>query len=368
MGKAEISFRQFAMSAFAASFAPASRIIFNYPLREAYRMCWLAPLAAFLPLVGIAWALKKLLEGEAGLAEAMRSLLGRRLGGLLGLLLAAWMLFCAGVIVASSGERMVSTVYNTGSPAFFSLTMLALACLAAAGKRRFAVRTMELCALLLALTLGFVYMMALPDVKSWYLLPVNVLEAGKVFKAALPIVGTGSVWVFLSFLGGYSGEAFKMKTAVLWIAAYSVMLMLHAAATVGVLGPETALTRQFAFFVMISNVSVFEIFERIEPTVVMLWLITDMSFVTMMIMAAAEPVKRLVGAKKAALLSFPLVYAAGRAAGRNSFELSEFIDSFYPWISLGIAVGVPLVLLLAKIIKNKGEKGKKGVDKGGERW
>ncbi len=368
MVKAKISFRQFAMAAFAASFAPASRLMFYYPLREAYKMCWISPLAAFLPLVGVAWMLKKLLEGHKGLLECMQDCLGRRVGVLFGLLLGAWMLFCAGVIVRSSGERMVSTVYNTGSPAFFSLTMLALACFAAAGKRRFAVRTMELCALLLLLTLGFVYLMALPDLKSWYLLPVNVLELDDVVRAALPIIGTGSVWLYLSFLGEYSGEEFRMKTAVLWIAVYCVMLALHAAATVGVLGPETALTRQFAFFVMISNISVFEIFDRIEPSVIMLWLITDLSYVTMLIMAAAEPLKKFIGRKRAALLSFPVVYAAGRLAGENSFELSEFIDLFYPWINLGVAIGTLVFLLVLKNIKNKGRKMKKGVDKGGKRW
>ena len=67
MTEGKITFRQFAAAAAVSTFSPISRLLPKSGLEVAGKACWMGPLLAFLPVLGLCFAVKSLLRGAGDL-------------------------------------------------------------------------------------------------------------------------------------------------------------------------------------------------------------------------------------------------------------------------------------------------------------
>lgn len=301
-------------------------------------------------------AAKSLLKDEPrGLCGALEGVLGRRAGRIASLTLGLWTAFYGGFLIRSGAERYISTVYKDEQLWVFVFTIGGVALAAALGRVRSAARMGQVCAAIIGGVLVLLLLLGMPDVKKHYLLPVNPLDAGYIAVSALPVLNTATGWVFLCFLSGYivPGSCRK-RTLVKW-AAYIVMLAeAVTVGTVGVLGPETAESLRYPFFALISDLRVFNIFERIEPVTVMIWVLTDMVFIALLMMSAGEVGRSAVGSRSRrwpVVTAALLMMAVAFVIGGDAFSLVTLSERLIPGINLLIAVILLPVLALIKKVK-----------------
>ena len=356
----KISFRQCAAAAAVSTFSPISRLLPKSGLEVAGKSCWVGVLLSFLPLLGLCFVVKSLLSGEErGLCGAMETAIGKWPGRILSALLGLWIIFYGGFLIRSGAERYLSTVYKDEKLWFFIVTIAGVALIAALGRVRAISRMAQICAVILGLTLVVLFAFALPDMQKYYLLPVNVLDSGYIALSALPALNVATSWVFITCLTGYvRPDTWRKGTLVSW-AAYTVMLMLIViVATVGVLGPELSAGQQYPFFALISNLKIFNIFERIEPVTVMIWVLTDMVFISMLMMSAGEAGKNMTGLSDRrwpVLVCAALMTAVAFFISGSAFQLTFISDRLIPIVNLLIsAVLLPLLALVKKLRRRNG--------------
>lgn len=354
-----VTLRQYEAALFVALFSPVSRLLPGAAAGIAGSSGWAAPLLACLPLAGLTAAMHFLLrfeDGSVGLGTAICRTLGDFPGKVLTLLLALWIVFYGGFLLRSGAERLISAVYPSAGPGFFIPAVLAVCILAAAGPLRYAFRCGTVILLLFGGLLLLIYLLALPSVKLSSLWPLRLREPEKLALSVLPAADVLSPWVYFTFLRGYVREddrALSRGMKGMLAAALGAALLLIC--TLGVLGPELSARQPYPFFVMIKNLSVFQVIRRIEPLVVTVWLMTDFVCVTLALAAAAEALRGVFPGKRSAYV-FPCslaMLALSFWIAPEGAQLDRLSDCVVPAVNLAIAfLGMPL-LLLTKICTKK---------------
>ncbi len=360
MKENKISVGQFASIAAVSAFVPISRVMPGMGLRIAGESCWIGVLLTFLPLLAVCFSFKSLLSGEdRGLCGAFETVLGKWPGKILSVLIAAWMIFYGGFLVRSGAERYISTVYKNGQLWVFIITIVGVSLVAALGRVCSLSRMAQICAAILGAALLFIFFLSTQDMKKHYLLPLNIMDSGRIGLSVLPALNAATSWVFIGFLSGYVRPQPKSKSVLVKWAAYIIIVMeIVVVAAVGVIGPELAESQQYPFYTLISNLKIFNILERIEPVAVVIWVLTYFVYIAALIMAVGEVGRNVVGSKKRScfvvLAAVGMVVVAGVVAG-NSFALAPLSETIVPLVNLVFAVIlVPIFSIIKK--KKKDEK------------
>jgi len=355
----KITFSQFAAAAAVSAFSPISRLLPKSALEVAGKSAWVAPLLSFLPLLLLCTILKGLLrDEECGLCGALESALGKWAGRVIAVILGAWVIFYGGFLIRSGAERYISTVYKDEKLWVFIFTIALVALVGALGSVRSISRMAQICAAIVGSTMVILLMLGLPDMERYYLLPVNALDAGRIGASMLPVFNVATSWVLLTFLSGYVRPGSRCRGSILRWSAYIIMLMLVViVATVGVLGPEMSESQQYPFFVLISNLKVFNIFERIEPVTVMIWVLTDFVFVAMLMMSAGEVGRNVTGCRSRALpvfVSAAAMIAVAFVITKSAFEFVFVSYKLIPIVNLVVAAFfMPMLAIIKKLKKDK---------------
>ena len=357
-----VTLRQYMGALFTALFSPMSRLLPGAAAELAGSSGWVSPILAWLPLAGLMVLMHWFLRfGDrcVGLGEALCRSLGNFPGKAMTLLLALWLTFYGGFLLRSGAERLISTVYPSAGPAYFIPGILAICTLAAAGKLRYAFRCASVILLLFSITLLLIYVLALPSVKLSYLWPLRLREPGKLALSALPAMDTLSPWVYFTFLRGHVREdehALGRGLRCLSVTALGGLMLL--ASTVGVLGPELTGRQQYPFFIMIKNLTVFHVIQRIEPLLVTVWLMTDFVCVALTLLSAAEALECVFPGKRS---GFVPICSLGMLAlsflmARDAPDLARLSDLVVPGVNLGIAFILLPLAALGKLSTKKSIK------------
>lgn len=354
-----VTLRQYMAAAFVALFSPVSRLLPGAAAELAGADGWTAPLLAFLPLAGLMGVMHLLLRCDGrcvGLGTALCRSLGHFPGKAISLALALWIVFYGAFLLRSGSERLISTVYPSAGPAVFIPPILGLGILAAAGKLRYAFRCGAVILLLFSGALLLICLFALPSARLSCLWPLHLREPGRMALAALPAMDVLSPWVYFTFLRGHVREddrALSRGLRGMLAAVLGAVLLLVS--TLGVLGPELAARLQYPFFVMVKNLTVFHVIQRIEPLVVTVWLMTDFVCVMLALASAAEAVSGIFPGKRS---HYAVVCGLGMLIlsflmAPDAPSLARLSNRVVPAVNMGIAfLGMPL-LLLAKLCTKK---------------
>ena len=367
-----MSFRQYGAAALVSLFSPVARLLPGAALKRAGFSGWLAPLIALPFLLGLVWVMGRLLTVEGrkvGLADALLARLGPRLGRAVGALLVLWLLFYGGVILRSGSERILSTVYpGFGLPLFLGGSLL-LGMVFARGRLRWAGRSAFVVLLLFAGILAVVFAAALSALHWDYLWPPELSRWREIGLAALPVADVLSPWVWFSFLRDrVTEDEGSFPRVARGLAAAALLTLVFLIVTIGDLGPELALRQQFPFYVMIKNLRLFNVLERFDAVIVVLWMMTDYVFVGMLLLSASAALQRISGTRRreiwVAFCALGMLISAIFAAG-NAFLLVRLSERLIPAVNLILTF---LLLPLTALIRPKKENlrfSKKGVDKRG---
>ena len=347
-----LTFRQLMALTFVCLLSPAIRLLPRAAAGSAGAGAWLAPLIAAVPAAGLTALLRALMknrrEGES-LARILLRALGRGPGKAVCLLLGLWLVFYTGIILRTGAERLLSTVYVGGSPGFF-MAVTALAALAVSfGRVRSLGRMGEVSALALGIVLALVLALSAPDIRPENLLPAPGPASG-FLAAALPVLSvTAKGFLFPLLPGGVMRERRELAVSLRWTGLLLLVMLGITAATVGALSADVAAGLQHPFFIMIRNISVFGVIERIEAVVITLWVITDFLFVAVLLRIFDE-LFAAVAERESPWPLHPILagcsVACGLLAARDAFTLERLSQGVVPAVNLLLALILSTVALI----------------------
>lgn len=361
----KITSRQLMVTAFIALLSPFIRILPRSSVNLAGHTAWLSGIPALILGLGyvclITGFLKRSRQGDSLMTLCDRAL--GRLGGAVFLTVTLlWLLLYAGFIARSASERLLSTVYQGGKASVFVAAMLIASVLAAMGSVQNLVRTAEVFLPIIGAVLVFVILASIKDMDTSYLLPVTYRDIGSILLGSIPILDVIGALVYFLFLSGSLSDRENLtkkacrSLIVTLIAVFGVMVV-----TIGFCAPELTLMFQNAFFMVIRNISVFGIIERIEALIIGVWILTDFVLLTSLVMIVSEIFCHIFGIKKSPLVTAVLgavIGAAAMLAFSDAFTLAVASDLYVPVVNIVFSyILMPLVLIVGGIREKNRIKG-----------
>ncbi len=371
--KDKISFHQFLAIATISLFSPATRQLPRAAVKLAGNAAWLAPVAALIPCILLCTLFIKFVstrrENE-GLADIFLRCLGPFFGRIVIFIFAAWTIFYAGFIVRSGAERLLSTVYDIDNLPMFVLVIAFAAIPVMLGKLTPLARMAEIFLPILVGAIILIFFSSIQDVQIKNLLPVSRFDAKNILLAAMPVINTISPWVYITFLyGGVIGNGKEISMTARRIGFGVVAILMLLITNIGILGVGLIEKLQFPFFIMIKDISIFNVLERIEAVIIGMWVITDFIFFASLLMSGGEIIRVGLGHGNRKLINILCSVAAvifALTIGRTLVDYTVLSEVIVPIINAAILFGLLPMVCLICILRNKGKKDKKGIDKGGE--
>lgn len=323
------------------------------------RAAWLSPIVAFIAgkaLLGFMDYTRKTAPEGVGLADMAMLGLGKGAGRGFNVLCALWLTFYSGFVVRSAAERLLSTVYPYGKVTVFIVVMLLIAVLTASGMTKSLSRTAEVLMPILVAVIAVVLLSAIPDISGENLLPVTYRDTKRTLYGAIPIFNVMSAFVYFLFLAGHIQKKPAIRQNKFpWLTVIAVVALCVTVVTLGTIGEKLAVSMENAFFMVIRNIKVFGVVERVEAVVVAIWIVTDFIFVAALLIIVSEIWRTVTGVKKRTFFVPVTALLAGVAAfliAKDAFSFQKWSDVLVPAINLVFAVVlIPAVSAVGKLRK-----------------
>lgn len=356
-----ISLRQLMVILFVGMFSPVMRTLPRTCAQLSGRAAWVAPLAALIPVCIFTFICFKLFSYEnesMGLADMMIETFGALIGRALAMFFCGFQIYYAGYIIRNSAERIVSTVYPDSVVWIFAAALTLLCLIASMGRLENLARTAEIFFLLMIGMLFFVSIFSIQNIKIENLLPVSTLDTKPVLKSTGIVFAIMSVALYSLFLSGQVRDISKnIRKTVYWMGLSCVIACLLIVITIGAYGAMIVAKTQQPFFVVIRDLEVFDILERIEAVVMAVWVVTDFVLISMLLMIAAEILKTVFSAKARKYFTLPVAgisYMVNLFVAPNAFELWNITTGVMTKLNtLFGCILVPAVVILRFLKKKK---------------
>ena len=306
---------------FVALLSPANRAISESEIAVGEKGVYLSPIAAALPVLALFLLADRLSRRPEPLDGLFRLAFGKAVGGAVTIIFVSWITFYTGLALRVAGERLVSCVYGEAHWAVFAAVIAVGAAFAASGSVKTIVRTARLFLPIVVAALAVVFLMLFADVKSENLLPLTADDLRSALTGSLHMISAGSLFAYYGFL---PAPAQKRREGIGYVAGVMAVMLAVTVTVVGVLGSELAAAMESPFFVVIRNVTLFNVLERIEAVVVALWVVSDLAFVSSMLCAAGSAVSRTVRLSRP--MAVPILTAAAMAAAAFASETSFGVE------------------------------------------
>lgn len=364
------TWRQFSAVILLGLLSPLMRVLPRTAVATAGAAAWLSVLFAVPVLIAIILfvsVLKKdLLPGE-GLAALFPRNLGFYGGRLLLLLFAGWTLFYAGFILHSSAERLVATVYPKTPLILFEVCMLLLCLLMSLGTFRAIARTSVILLAVLLVGLGVVLSFGLAEVSPENLQFSLSGKLSDLLFGSLSSISVGGVGILFFFLSGsVEPISFKPRQGFSFLLLFLLPSVFLCLEVIGVFGPTLTLRLSYPFFVMVRDISLFHVAQRVEAVVIVMWLFSDILLCLCMIRCSHEIFRTIFllpatddypifCLKHGRWLFFPesvLVLLTALFLPSSAYTMTAWSDKIIPLISDGFSlVIVPIVWGIGKLRK-----------------
>ena len=354
----KISTKQMKSLVFVSLLSPIIRLFPKSSVSIGGKAAWLSPLLALPAVLLIYLIIEKLMKnalpGE-GLADVIIKSIGKRAGKAVLMLMVLWLTFYTGFVIKSGAERLISSIYPNGHTGLFTAVITIIGIWIAIGEIRGIGRLAELLGKVIGIILAIIIIVGAFDIKAYNIFPVTVYDIGGVAFGALPVINVLSIGAYTAFLDGYAEKGNVNKKGIIILLTLIITAIMFI--TVGTLGTKLIESLQHNFFVMIRDMKILGVVERIEAVVIAMWVITDLIYVATLIKICGKITVTITGKKKIKVFSaisgvFALLIV--NLIINNAFKLHYLSGIIVPIINmLFIIILLPLILVIGEIRRKK---------------
>jgi len=352
-----LSRRQLLTLGWVALLSPVIRQLPRATVHIGGRGSWLSPLFALPPLLLYVWLLHGLLKtrGEhEGLQHQICKALGPFPGKTLLLAFTGWVVFYMGFVLRAGADRFVAAVYPNSRPTLFILTLAGLGLMAGLGRLKVLSRCAEAARPLLIFSLLLILWSALPNIETANLLPLSREDIRSAFLGALPVANTLCFTVYAAFLEQRVERGNVGRSLLPPLLGTLALVFLLGLVTIGCFGPALTGAMRHPFFVLIRDVRLFNLLERIEAVIIVQWVLTDFVLVALYCHVAASNLCFVFGGGEGRRRIFAVgvtvaAVAIGFLCAPTSFALQAMAEHLIPRLHfLFLFILLPVVFVVGK--------------------
>ena len=308
--------------------------------------------------VGFALGLQALLSrrrpGQSA-AELVVLALGNKIGKAVCLLLALWLLVYAGFTLRAGTERLISCVYADGKSWLLSLTMAALACVAASGRLHALAGTGRVLGMILLVVLVLTCAASVPGVRPEFLWPPRQEDIpGLLLTAGLVFIIPANGVFFLLLLAPVREAGLPVRPTLRASLIMCLLLGVVMAVTVGTLSASVTAGLQYPFFSLIRNVSVGTLLERFEALVLAVWVCADFLFLASLLYMIRILLRTVLGrdSRAAVIVSAAVMTVLSQIVWSGTLTMKTASGVVFPLGNTALTVAVvPGIFLLGRLRK-----------------
>lgn len=350
--------RQLLVLGWVALLSPVIRQLPRTAVHMGGRGSWLSPLFALPLLLLYALLLQGLLKNRQeseGLQHQFCKALGQVCGKGLLLAFTGWVVFYMGFVLRAGADRFIAAVYPSSSPTLFILILAALGLMAGWGRLKVLSRCAEVVQPLLIFSLLLIMASALSKIEGANLLPLSREDLRLAAIGALPVANTLCFTVYAAFLEHRVEKSRVGRSLLPPLAGTLGLVFLLGLVTVGCFGAELTGAMRHPFFVLIRDVRLFNLLERIEAVIIVQWVLTDFVLVALCCHVAAANLSFVFGGSEGRRRLFVVAVTVAAAAigflcAPTSFALQAMAEHLIPRLHfLFLFILLPLVFLIGKV-------------------
>ncbi len=344
-------------------FSPMIRLLPRFNTAAAGRGAWISVLLAAVPTLLMVIFAHYVISGkdrERSLGDMFRDAYGQVGGNIVNMLMTLWLLIYSGMVIRTSSERLISTIFIQGDTMFFTIILLLLIIMVAVGRERTLAYMGQVVWYILIPVLILVTAFALGDISPDNLLPVDISDGMSYLKGTVPVISIMSPWVFFLYFKTEGHRKMSLWGKIGWISMALGIALMVTVTTVGVVSPELTEVLHDPFFSMIRTLNVFGVLERMEALVIALWVLTDVIYLGGLLSICVSNIRNILGTgsvRWTAVFASGAVMASSVLIAESASDLSMASDVVIPVVNLAVTYGIIPISALISLRKRRQEKG-----------
>ena len=357
--KEKISLKQALFLYLTLVYTPSVRLVAAVAAKNAKQAAWLVPLASLVILILHIWMIQSMYKKHENqpFCYILNITLSKYIGKIVCFLYITWLSILLGLYIRYYAERLVTSVSPSISIILFIVIMLVLVAYTLSSGIVVIARMNQIFVVILSAIFFLLVILLIPEIKIKYLTPLSYREIVPVLKGSLALSG---LWVYIFFLF-MIGDKIAEKDQLLkqgikaGIFLFFITICLITTA-VGTLGYEIMQRAPLTFYATVKQISVVDVFERIESILISTWIISDFIIIAVFAFIILELIKSLLNLNH--MKSFINIYIIFQAIlslylCRNVFELQEFSSKMGLQLNVIFGLVIPIAIFIIGKIRKK---------------
>ena len=354
MTRGKMNNRQLVVLMTTCLFSPMIRLLPRLNTAAAGRGAWISVLLATIPTLLMVIFAHYVISGknrERTLGNMFCDAYGQVGGNIVNMLMTLWLLIYSGMVIRTSSERLISTIFKQGDTMFFTIILLLLIIMVAVGRERTLAYMGQVVWYILIPVLILVTVFALVDMSVDNLMPLDISEGMSYLKGTVPVISVMSPWVYFLYFQTEGHRKMSLWGKMGRISMALGLALMVTVTTVGVISPELTEVLHDPFFSMIRTLNVFGVLERMESLVISLWVLTDVIYLGGLLSICVSNIRNILGTRS---IRWTAVFAAGAVmassvlVAESASELSVASDVVIPVVNMAVTYGViPISALIS---------------------
>lgn len=361
LGKKEkISILQAMIIFLVATSSATLNVVPGGTVRVAKQAAWLSPFVALAFIIPVIFVLNGIYKKykEASFTEVIDDICGAVVGKIVTGLFVFFLTILISEVVRYLAENLVSSIFpSTDIIVFIAVTLFSVSFIVRRGGIVVLARMSEIMFVILVGVLFLISILAGKDIEIGRLTPISHLDFFPVLNASLGIVSLWANLLFIFLFGNYINNKERILKVCTWTAVLAAFLtVILLVVTIGVLGASTIELSRLPFALTVRQISVFETIERIEATVVSMWMISDFMLSSIILFTVLNLLKllfKLSDTKPLCSIYSVIVFFISLMLTRNFFELQVFLQVFIRSFSIFLGYILPVLVFIVGKLRKK---------------
>ena len=357
--KNKISLRQALFILLTSVFSPAIRFIPRYTAYTAKQAAYLSPFVSFLVLYLMILLMDKNLKkhGQLSILDTIYAIVGRFIGKILFFFYILWLLLIISLFTRYYGDRLVTSLFPNTRMNIFIIVMFLMIFITIRFDIVILARMNDIVLPLINIVFLFLVIFLLPKFEIKNVTPISYLDIIPIFKSSLSISSLWGMIFFVLLIDNKINNIEKLKTQGLYVFLFlAITTSLLIAIVIGTLGYRVSLRAPLPFLAAVKLISIFDILEKVESIVVVLWILTDFVLISILSYVIMELIKSLFDLedeKPLAGLLLIILYFTTMFITQSKFDLELFSTIIANPVLLIFTIIIPYIIFLFGLIKKK---------------
>lgn len=356
-----LSMRQVVFMILFVSLSPVLRQIPTALAKEAGKSGYLSPIWSVFIIIPLAFAILLLIKAFPGLNiyEIMTQLVGSFLTKFITILYILWTLLLLSAKINIYSLTLQFTLMPKTRSDFFMQIILFLVFYALLRGSKTIFRFSEFTLGPILLLISILFLCAIGNLRTDYLLPVSTMNLPSTVKASINVIAVGGNMIIALFFAdklGISLTKKQMRRFCIGALTFIILSFIITIFTFGISGAGLTAKLPFPFYITVKSISFFNIFERFEVIVTLICILSDFISISIMFIILMKLIEWLFALEGRGFLFIPLaviIYFLSYFISSSQFELYFLYRYIIVYVNLIFQYIIPLFLLLIYLIKRK---------------